>query len=300
MYELSIQTLADSSLTSVPIWIDPRFMLAVAELHQLEAFQLLCHKGEQLVAALPLYEKKSLGLRRLICPMSAYYEGLWFFWEKGREPNRNMLDELKVSTEVAIFLKSRYKRMQFNLTPHNQDIRGFTWQGLKAVPYYTFTHDCSKELSVLKDERKKLRSAQKHDYRLMEEYKPAEFVVLLKDLYGRKQKNLGVSYPAFRNWMDRLYKEDLIAQFNLMDEDRIVSSNLVLGGKNDSRGYSIMRSTRPQDLKRGASALHSLLLVEMLKSRFQELDFCGANYPEVARFKAALGFELELFFKILG
>ncbi|MDD4223439.1 MAG: hypothetical protein PHD87_02505 [Candidatus Cloacimonetes bacterium] len=300
MYELSLRTPSAAGLAAPPIWIDPRFMLAVGELHQLEALQLLCHKGEQLVAVLPLYEKKNLGLRRLICPMSAYYQGLWFSWEEEREPNRNLLDELKVSGEVASFLKDRYKRMQFNLAPHNQDVRGFTWQGLKAVPYYTFTHISSEELHILKDERKKLRAARQQEYRLVEEFRPEEFIALLKDLYDRKQKRLGVSYAAFQKWMERLQNEDLLSQFNLLDRDRIVSTNLILGGKNDSRGYSIMRSTRPRDLKSGASALHSLLLVDMLKQRFSGLDFCGANYPEVARFKAALGFRLELFFKITG
>lgn len=300
MYDLSLRAPSEQALTAPPIWIDPRFMLAVEELHQIEALQLLCHKGDQLVAAMPLYEKKSLGLRRLICPMSAYYQGLWFFWQPEREPNRNLLDELKVSTEVAVFLQARYKRMQFNLAPHNFDVRGFTWQGLKAVPYYTFTYDCARELRVLKDERKKLRAAREHDYRLVEEFRPREFISLLKDLYDRKQKNLGVSYAAFQTWMERLHRDGLIAQFNLLEQDRIVSTNLVLGGANDQRGYSIMRSTRPQDQKSGASAQHSLLLVQLLRDRFAGLDFCGANYPEVARFKAALGFDLELFFKIVG
>ncbi len=300
MYELSILNPSAASLTNPPVWLDPRFMQAVRDLHQIDASLLLCHKGEQLVAALPLYEKKSLGLRRLICPMSSYYQGLWFFWEPEREPNRNLLDELKISSEVARFLKARYQRMQFNLAPHNADVRGFTWQGLKALPYYTFTHDCARELRILKDERKKLRMARDRDYRLVEEFRPEEFIILLKDLYDRKEKSLGVSYKAFRIWMENLHQDGLIAQFNLMEKDKIVSANLVLGGNHDKRGYSIMRSTLPRDLKAGASALHSLLLVELVKPRFESLDFCGANYPEVARFKAALGFKLELFFKIRG
>ncbi len=300
MYELSIRSPEPGILTAPPVWLDPRFLLAVQELQQVEALLLLCHKGEQLVAALPLYEKKSLGLRRLICPMSAYYQGLWFFWEPERETNRNLLDELKITGEVAAFLKARYKRLQFNLAPHNTDVRGFTWQGLKAVPYYTFTHASGRELRILKDERKQLRAAREHDYRLVEAFEPTGFMGMLKDLYARKQKSLGVDYGAFQAWMEKLHASELLAQFNLMREERIVSTNLVLGGRNDSRGYSIMRSTLPQDLKSGASALHSLLLVEQLKDRFAGLDFCGANYPEVARFKAALGFQLELFFKIVG
>lgn len=207
---------------------------------------------------------------------------------------------VNLSGEVASFLKSNYNRFQFNLATHNLDVRGFSWQGLKALPYYTFTHDTANDLHILKDERKKLRSARNHAYELKEEFRPDEFSTLLKDLYDRKHKSLGVSYASFKLWMQRLHSVGLLAQFNLMEGGSIVSTNLVLGGANDNCGYSIMRSTRPLDLKTGASALHSLLLVDMLKDRFAKLDFCGANYPEVARFKAALGFRLELFFKISG
>ena len=299
MYDISLRSPSEQGLPAPPIWIDPRFMLAVQELHQLEALQLLCHKGEQLVAVLPLYEKKSLGLRRLICPMSSYYQGLWFFWEPEREQSRNLLDELKVTTEVAKWLKSRYKRMQFNLSPHNYDVRGFTWQGLKVLPYYTFSYNSAKEMKMLRDEREKLRSARKQNYRLVEEFRPEEFITLIKDLYDRKEKSLGLSFKAFQTWMERLHRDGLLAQFNLMEQDRIVSTNIVLGGINDQRGYSIMRSTLPSSFKSGASTLHSLMLVEMLKDRFACLDFCGANYPDVARFKAALGLDLEMFFKIV-
>jgi hypothetical protein len=298
MYSISIRTPSREGQALLPIWIDPGFMEAVAELQQIEAFQLVCYKGNQLVAILPLYEKKSMGWRRIICPMSAYYQGLWFFLQQGREANRNLLDELKISTEVAGFLKARYKKLELNLTPQNLDMRGFTWSGFKARPFYTFTHDLSQPLQLLKDERRKMRLAENKDYRLEEGFLPDVFIGLIKDLYDRKEKSLGVPYKRFQAWMENLHGRGLLTQFNLMKGADIVSTNLVLGGTDDRTGYSIMRSTRPEDLKSGASALHSMLLAGLLKERFTSLDFCGGNYPEVARFKAALGFRLELFFKI--
>lgn len=298
MYELKLCKSSDAVLKEPVIWIDPRFLEAVAELHQLEASLLLCYKGDQLVAAMPLYERKKLGIRRLVCPMSAYYHGLWFFWQKGRNENRNLLDELRISTEVARFLKSRYRKLQLNLAPHNLDVRGFTWEGLKAVPFYTFTHELSQPLQLFKDERKKLRHAQKEDYWLQEKFRPELFSKMIQDLYARKQKSLGVSLSAFVAWMEKLHGWGLLTQFNLMEADNAVSTNLVLGGENDRQGYSIMRSTIPEKMKTGASVIHTQLMVDLLKDRFSSIDFCGANYPDVARFKAALGLKLELFFRI--
>ncbi|MCB5223917.1 MAG: hypothetical protein WCY21_01445 [Candidatus Cloacimonadaceae bacterium] len=298
MYDLSLQDCSQATLKEPVVWIDPRFVEAVGELHQLEARLLLCHKGEQLVAAMPLYERKKLGIRRLIHPMSAYYQGLWFFWDERRDENRNLLDELKISTEVARFLKSRYRRLQLNLAPHNLDARGFIWEGLKAVPFYTFTHDLSLPIPFFRNERRKLRQAQSEGYRLQEKFRPDIFLEMVKILYDRKQKSLGVAYPAFGEWMRKLHEAGLLIQFDLMDKERLASSTIILGGENDRQAYPVMMSTLPQDLKKGASALHYHLMVESLRDRFDVLDFCGANYPDVARFKAALGLKLAPFFRI--
>ena len=300
MYELSLSKCSQAELKDPVVWIDPRFLEAVAELHQLEARLLLCYKGEKLAAAMPIYERKKLGFRVTVCPMSAYYHGLWFFWEEGREENRNLLDELKIAGSVAQFLKSHYKRFQVNLAPHNLDVRGFTWQGLKALPFYTFIHDLSQPLQPFRVERRKLRSAQDKGYRLVEEFSPEIFSQMIQELYNRKEKNLGVDEAAFQAWMKKLHEIGLLSQLNLMDQREVVSTNLILGGENDHHAYAIMQSTQPDHLKAGASVVHTQLMAERLKDRFSALDFCGANYPEVARFKAAMGMKLKVFFRING
>lgn len=270
------------------------------ELQQTESYQLLCHKGKELVAAMPLYEKKSLGIRRLIIPMSAYYQGLWFFWPSGRKENRILLDELKISERVAAFLRNRYKRIHLNLSIHNYDVRGFDWAGFKARPLYTFIQDLSHPFAPLKDEREKIRRASKQDMTLEKDFQPEQFIWMLKELYRRKNKRLGVSWERFGIWMERLHAKELLHQYNLRRGDEIISSNLMLASATDDTAYSIMRCTTDVGLKQGASTLHSGLLVEKLKGSFRFVDFCGANYPEVARFKAALGFDLRVFFQLKG
>lgn len=281
-----------------PLWVHPDFLAAVAELHQAEVYQLACHKGEQLVALLPVFEKKNFGLRRLISPVSAYYQGLWFNWEEGRDANRNLLDELHISGVISEYLLKRYQRIQLNLAPHNYDVRGFTWSGLKALPLYTFVQDLAEPSNPIKDERKKLRLAEKQGYVLEERFAPEEFIRLLRELHTRKHQHFGVPYPDLQNWMTQLQTKGLLTQFNLLQAQEIVSSNIVLKSSTTVTAYTIMRSTRPDDLKSGASALHSQLLTDMLKPEFALLDFCGANNPEVGRFKAAMGFQLQVFFQL--
>lgn len=299
MFELELRTPSSEGLASQPpLWVHPDFLAAVADLHQAEAYQLVCRKGEQLVAVLPVFEKKNLGLRRMISPVSAYYQGLWFNWEEGRDANRNLLDELHICTVISDYLLKRYQRIQLNLAPHNYDVRGFTWSGLKALPLYTFVQDLAEPSDPLKDERKKLRLAQKQGYELEERFAPEEFIRLLRDLHTRKHQHFGVPYPELQNWMKQLHEKGLLTQFNLMQAQEIASSNIVLKSSSSGIAYTILRSTRPDDLKTGASTLHSQLLTAKLKPGFAYLDFCGANNPEVARFKAAMGFQLKVFFQL--
>ncbi|MCB5245146.1 MAG: hypothetical protein WC179_03760 [Candidatus Cloacimonadaceae bacterium] len=285
-------------LTRCPLWINPDFMLAVQNLHHCEAKQLICYKGEEIKAVMPLYEKKRLGISYLICPLTAYYQGLWFFNLEKRGANRRLLDELNISSEIARWLQVHYKKMQFKLMPENYDVRGFTWGNFKAIPYYTFTYNFEESLELLYDERTRLKKASLHNYQLEEEFLPEEFIHLLKILYQRINQKLGLSYSAFQQWMESLYQHNLLTQFNLRREGKIVSSNIVLGGEEDDRGYLMMLCTLPEEMKNGASIVHYISFIESLKGRFDKIDFCGGNNPEVARFKAAMGFRLELFFMI--
>ncbi len=297
-YNIIARFPSKEGLSFCPLWINPDFMLAVQNLHNCEAKQLVCYKGDEIKAVMPLYEKKKLGISYLICPMSAYYQGLWFYNLGKKGENRRLLDELNISSDIAIWLKTHYKKMQFKLMPENYDVRGFTWKNYKAKPLYTFTYDFQEPLKLLYDEKRKLSKASIYNYQLDEQFLPEEFINLLKILYQRLNKDLGLSYSAFQKWMEDLYQHQFLYQFNLRREGKVVSSNLVLGEKEDDRAYSMMLSTLPEEMKNGASVVHYLTFIESLRGRFDKIDFCGGNNPDVARFKAAMGFKLELFFII--
>ncbi|HOQ82926.1 MAG TPA: hypothetical protein PL080_03580 [Candidatus Syntrophosphaera thermopropionivorans] len=297
-YNIVARFPSKEGLSYCPLWINPDFMLAVQNLHNCEAKQLVCYKGDEIKAVMPLYEKKKLGISYLICPTSSYYQGLWFYNLGKKGENRRLLDELNISSDIAIWLKAHYKKMKFKLMPENYDVRGFTWKNYKAKPLYTFSYDFQEPLKLLYDEKTKLSKASIYNYQLDEQFLPAEFIHLLKILYQRLNKDLGLAYSAFQKWMEDLYQHQLLSQFNLRREGKVVSSSLVLGGKEDDRAYLIMLSTLPEEMKNGASVVHYLTFIESLRGRFDKIDFCGGNNPDVARFKAAMGFKLELFFII--
>jgi hypothetical protein len=111
--------------------------------------------------------------------------------------------------------------MKFKLMPENYDIRGFTWKNYKAKPLYTFTYDFQEPLKLLYDEKTKLSKASIYNYQLDEQFLPEEFIRLLKILYQRLNKDLGLAYSAFKNGWRTLYQHQLLSQFNLEEKEKL-------------------------------------------------------------------------------
>ncbi|MDY0151030.1 MAG: GNAT family N-acetyltransferase [Candidatus Cloacimonas sp.] len=278
------------------LWANPKFMLAVQKLHQLEALHLRCYKGEQLVALLPVYEKRLLSYRMLKSPGGSYYQGLNLWLYEKSLSGRKLLDTLQIIQCIAISLRERYKKVQINLCPGTDDVRGFTWEKLTAKPLYTFVHDFSAPPVPLPDERRKLALAAKQNFHFAEELDTSGFMELFSAMNSRKNRDISFTYVQFEQFIHSLHVQGLLRQYNLYQEDAIVSSNILL--MDADKFYTVFRATASEALKNGASSLHTMQLIESLAGNINSLDFCGANVPEVARFKAALGLKLQVFYQI--
>ncbi|MCK9310570.1 MAG: hypothetical protein PHY48_10560 [Candidatus Cloacimonetes bacterium] len=267
------------------------------QLHKCDGYHLKCFNGKQLIALLPIFEKKLLSYRAVICPSSAYYQGLNLWMEAETRPARMLLDTLQVHRLIASYLQCRYQRIHFNLTPDTNDVRGFTWEKLKAKPLYTFVHDYANAGIPLAEVRKNLSKAKKLDFHFAEKLNVSALITLIKAMNQRKNLESGISFHALEGFYYSLHEAGLLRQFNLYHDSRIVSSNVLL--KNDNKiAYTVLMATEKEALSKGASSLHTLALIDALKPELAELDFCGANVADVARFKTAMGLKLKVFYQI--
>jgi hypothetical protein len=278
-------------------WYTPFFMEQIAKLHDVKPLLLQVFKGEELVATLPLYERKKLSLKALVCPVGAYYQGLHTFFEEEASPNRVLLDNCAISTEIALFLSSRYGRINLKLNPENPDVRGFTWNGFKAAPLYTFYHESNEALHILQDEKKKLRRAEAAGMSITEAFDPDSFLRLQKQLDQRKKKSLGVDLARLADFFAALHAKGLLKQYNIELDSRVVSTNILYYDGGDV-AYTVFMASEEQAMKQGAATYHSVALLDHLPPQCRILDYCGANVPEVARFKAALGLKLKVFYSL--
>jgi len=94
-----------------------------------------------------------------------------------------------------------------------------------------------------------------------------------------------------------LHEHGLLRQFNIYYKNEIVSANIILSDGGEL-AYTIILATQEDAMKLGAATLHSVELSRHLPSTTKILDFCGANIREVARFKAALGLDLRVYYHI--
>lgn len=297
-YKISSVASADFKAQKVVgFWSDPRLMTAVAGALDLEPKLILCYKGEELLASLPIYEKSRLGIKYLVHPSLSYYQALDFYFPDNVPAARRGLDELGISKEMAVYLKGKYRKTGINLAPQNQDVRGFVWSGFRAKPLYTYTWNTSDTPQALTDERKKLKVAESRGYTHDESFEPESFMKLYREMNLRKKQNPGISMARIQDFFVSLHKQGLLIQKNLRLDGEIVSANYTLGNGKGT-GYTVIRASKEQEMAYGVSSLHTMILLESLGDRYSEIDFCGANVADVARFKAAMGLSLKIFFHI--
>lgn len=297
MIELELSKPAEISKHPLNVWSKPIFMQTVADLNGYNPYHLVCYKGESPVAVLPLYEKKVFGLRIFKHPLLSYYQGLNLWLEKNAPAARKLLEALEITQAMAKYLKLNFKRIKLMLSPDTLDVRGFIWQQFSAMPYYTFVHNFKHNIVPLPDERRKISLAEKQMYNFEEGLEIETFIELLKHTHNQKKWESGINFQDLSSFISILHSAGIAYQMNLLKDKNIVSSNILL--KDSQKAYTIFRTTDKEALKNGASCLHTLKLIEYLKNEnLQELDFCGANKPDIARFKAALDLELKVFFRI--
>lgn len=285
--------------SNLPVWSHPAFMTAVARVHGLKTWHLCCFKGDILAALLPVYERNRLGIRQLVCPPLAYYQPLSIFVEPGTLQPRQNSDHLQIASGIAEFLAKTFRRVTFNLGPESLDVRAFTWAGFKARPLYTYIWDTACPPEPGRNEQRKLKAAAAQGYAYHEEFDPEAFRALLAQLYQRKKHQRSFSDTALLVFLKELQPTGLLHQCNLHLDGRIVSSNIVFG-TGSGTAYAVIGASSENALKTGASSMQTVEMLAAFKDRYNRVDLCGANVPQVARFKAALGLQLRLFFRIEG
>ncbi len=298
-YDIILQKTTEPSLqvSPLPIWLHPLWMEAVARVHGIETAYLVCYEHDNLLAVMPLYIKRKLMLQKAINPVLAYYNPICYLLPETAFPNRDLLRRHEINCAIALYLKKNFHGLALNLHPDNLDMRGFTWNGINANPLYTFVHLTSQEPLLFAEERNKHRVAQKQGYRFEQHFEPELFCEMLYKLYELKKHDFGIKREALIQFLREMHAHQLIRQYNVMNDTETVSSDILVCDGTDTC-YALLRATTEQARKLGASIMQNIESAKAISAEYPVLDFLGANIAGPARFKAAFGYDLKLFFRI--
>ncbi len=285
------------------VFLYPKYLLLIKDLFGIDVKYLVVtnRDNNNLLALTVSYEKKILGIPTIINPSVAYYQPIELFLIQRKYKNENQLQELEIYQRISEYYQKYYFKVEKNLSPETQDIRGFIWSGMTASPLYTYVFDLNSYSSdtFFKRQRASLRKAQNLSYQFSQEEDIKSYLRLVKDTKDRQDWKVKIDENVFPNFLKKLIDLEYVKQFSLIKENGEVASTMFcLLDNNNKIAYAWLQSTAIEDLANGASTLLIHTISQHLKDKYQTFDLCGANTNTIARFKASMGAQLKVFYRI--
>ena len=121
------------------VFLKPEFLNLLTKFFNLDVKYLVVKnlQLQEVVAVSVSIEKKILGIPSLINPKILYYQPVEIFASVRKNQNENNLQQLEIFQKISEYYHKYYFKIEKNLPPEIEDIRGFLWSGLSATPFRT-------------------------------------------------------------------------------------------------------------------------------------------------------------------
>ncbi|MBN2830294.1 MAG: GNAT family N-acetyltransferase [Candidatus Cloacimonetes bacterium] len=284
----------------LPLYANRTFCQAIADLHNIELSYLIVYNSGELWALMPMFEKTRYGIRQLITPILSYYNPIVWLLPEQQRPNKNLLHKLEITSIISDYLIENYRIMNINLSPETYDVRSFQNAGITAKPMFTFLYNLSPdyEPNFFAKEGTSLRKAQRMGIEIREEFLPDQFISLLEKTNERQERTFNISREKHLRLLKTLSDAGMMIQLNAFYNDSLISSLLILNDTENKALYAWQNGTNPEYLHSGVAIFLHYHAIMKYKESYLLYDLCGANHPGISRFKAAIGAELKLFFRL--
>ncbi len=285
------------------VYLKPKFLALLIKYFNLDVKYLVVKNlhTQDMVAVTVSVEKKILGIASLINPHQLYYQPIQIFSAIRKCPNENQLQNIEIYKKISEYFHRFYFRVEKNLSPDNDDIRGFLWSGISAKPLYTYRFNLKSYTSdnYFNRQRGGLRKAQKMNYSFSRVPDIDSFLRLFEGTKQRQDWNYKMDETIFHKYLNELLELGFIEQFSILNQNNeVISTMFCIMDKDNKIFYGWITSTLTSELTNGVSTLLIHSICEHLKKDYDIFDLCGANTDSIARFKASLGAELKVFYRI--
>ena len=260
---------------------------------------LAARLGDELVGGVALYER-STPLGVVVSPrLLLYYNGLVLRGESTRYPSeRSSRESRTVETLASALEAARYRRVELRTRSPFLDARGLLARGWAVGPSYTYVvplDDLDEQWDRMDQNLRRLvRRCRRDGFTFAADGDFDAFFELHAATHDRTGAPIYLPRDAFRAFCDDLRSAGLA----ILDEARapggeVAAAQLVLLGHPVT--HTVAAGTDPRHAKTGATAFLRWSAFEDLAGRGHVAnDLTDAALASVARFKAALGADLEL------
>lgn len=182
---------------------------------------------------------------------------------------------------------SRFSRTTLTFSPYLSDPSIVpSWPRSEQATYLlNFSSIGGLWRSLASEVRNRIRKAEKMGIAATEEFDPAGFFNLFRDLFAQKGHDVPLCESRFAQFVQRLEEHAIARKFMAVTrEGEACAACLILHDRH--RAYYSLAASHPQLRATGAP---SLLVWEVLRSyegQLRQFDFGGANVPTVAQFKS--------------
>ncbi len=243
-------------------------------------------------AWIPVFIKKKAGMPMAIHPQLLPYVPVVFH----PEVTFSQAHLQEIFEDFAKILTLYSKRLLINLATDFQDIRGFQWKGIKATPRYTYILPLNDDIKYQRLKYRDIKKAGKLNPTVREEFDFELFLKLKKETYELQTKRFPYDDVTHMELLKSLAETGCLKQYILRVEQEDVSTQLILEG--DRKIYTWQGFTRRDFLREGITTWFNDYLIRTFRNTHDSFDFCGANIPEIAKYKSGFGGTLTAYYQL--
>ncbi|MBI1798700.1 MAG: GNAT family N-acetyltransferase [Candidatus Eisenbacteria bacterium] len=257
-------------------------------------------KGQEWIAGLAIPFRRAFGsvvYRGL--PLAAYSSVL-FRGSEGGSSSSAESERLEAGRTLARALARRYRLASLMLVPSIDDVRAWQWEGWRAIPRYTCTLDLTAPGRPADSVRRHVRKCAEAGVTFDRAWDLEKFWSILDETRERQGFKVSLSRASFFALAKSLRDAGLAWMATALSAGgEAVSSQIVLSVPGTPGAFMWVAGSRRSHLASGVSAWLMLeIAAEAGRRGHRFWDLCGADYPNIARFKRELGATLGHYFQV--
>lgn len=278
-----------------PFWLD-----AVCGKDNWDVF--LVEKGDEIIAALPYFTKKKMGLRYITMPQLTQHNGIYIKYPENLSYEKKLDFEYSVLSDIAVQIGSvKHEYYLQCFSPEVQNWQPFYWNGFSQETLYTFYLDCSVGYEeILKNMssglRRDIKKAEKEA--IITETDDLDLFYKINSMsFGRQ----GMENPLSRELIQAVYdvgKENDCIKVLIANDEQGNTHCVGLYIFDNNNVYELCLGTDPKFRNKNFKSLLTAKAIEFACQTGRNFDFEGSMIEGIAKYNKRYGAKMLPYYRV--